>query len=106
MRKIVLLLTIVFLIVAGCSNTKSGYDDGKYCAGVDYHNPKTGTNSHYTLTVRIEDNKLTVLYWPNGGWSDNSEFAPVDISTGRASFETYDGKEYTVDILGTEGNCN
>ena len=53
----------------------------------------------------MEDNELVKIYWPNGGWLDNSHFSPPDISDGEATFESDKGVEYTVKIIG-EGGCN
>lgn len=85
---------------------EDGYSDGDYCAVINYYYSKTGTNSTYTLKVEIEDNELVKIYWPNGGWLDNSHFNPPDISDGSASFESYNGVEYTVTIKGKDGDCS
>ena len=66
----------------------NGYDDGYYCAEVSYYYSKTGTNSLYTLKVEIENNELVKIYWPNGGWLDNSHFSSPTISGGNATFES------------------
>jgi predicted dehydrogenase len=82
-----------------------GYRDGTYCAEVDYYYSETGTSSTYTLNVDVEDNELVVIHWPNGGWLDDSHFEPVDISSGEASFTSDRGVDYTVRIMGEEGDC-
>jgi hypothetical protein len=82
-----------------------GYEDGDYCAEVTYYYDKTGTTSTYTLKVEIEDNDLVKLYWPNGGCLDNSHFSPPDISDGDANFESEQGIEYTVRIIGKDNDC-
>ena len=82
-----------------------GYRDGTYCAEVDYYYSETGTSSTYTLNVDVEDNELVVIHWPNGGWLDDSHFVPVDISGGEASFTSDRGVDYTVRIMGEEGDC-
>lgn len=84
---------------------KYGYSDGKYCAEIEYYYPKTGTRSTYTLEVGIEDNELTIIHWPNGGWLDDSHFYPPDISDGYAEFESDRGVEYTIKIIGEGGAC-
>ena len=78
---------------------ESGYKDGTYSAEIEYYNPETGTSSTYTLDVEIEDNELTVIHWPNGGWLDDSHFTPPNISSGNASFTSDEGYEYEVSIL-------
>ena len=85
---------------------ENGYEDGTYCAEVDYYYSETGTSSTYTLEVEIEDNELTVIHWPNGGWLDDSHFSPPDISDGEASFTSDRGVDYTIRIIGKEGDCS
>ncbi len=108
-KNTIILFSIIFLFACnGNSNTKSsaesdnGYADGKYCAQVEYYYSKTGTNSTYTLEVKIEDNKLTVIYWPSGGWLDDSHFTPPDISDGDAKFKSDKNVEYEVKIIDKE----
>ncbi|WP_119789745.1 hypothetical protein [Flavobacterium anhuiense] len=84
---------------------EDGYLDGTYCAEIDYYYSETGTSSTYTLLVEIENNELTVIHWPNGGWLDDSHFTPPDISNGETSFTSDEGVEYTVRIIGNEGDC-
>jgi hypothetical protein len=112
-------LCLLFLIlIFGCKKSNSnfesddeiateeyGYADGTYCAEVDYYYSETGTRSTYTLEVEIEDNELTVIHWPNGGWLDSSHFLPPDISDGEASFTSDANVDYTVRIIGEEGDC-
>lgn len=81
------------------------YVDGTYCAEIDYYYPKSGTRSTYTLEVEIEDNQLTKIYWPNGGWLDDSHFYPPEIEDGYAEFTSDRGVEYSVEIT-EEGGCN
>jgi hypothetical protein len=81
---------------------KDGYADGTYYASVKYDNPETGTQSSYTLNVEIEGGELVKIYWPNGGWLDDTHFSPPDISDGSTSFTSDRGVEYTVKILGKE----
>jgi hypothetical protein len=112
------LFVLIFMVAISCKNNSShdssdwvdefacdGYCDGTYCAEIDYYYYKTGTESTYTLKVEIEDNELVKIYWPNGGWLDSSHYNPPDISDGYASFESYEGIEYTVDIIGDGDNC-
>lgn len=79
------------------------YYNGTYCAEVNYYNPNTGTSSVYTLKVEVEDNTLTTIYWPNGGWLDESHFNGEDISSGHCSFVSDVGYEYEVTLL--DGGC-
>lgn len=85
---------------------ENGYSDGTYCAEIDYYYSETGTSSTYTLLVEIENNELTVIHWPNEGWLDDSHFTPPDISSGEASFSSDKGVDYTIKIIGNEGDCS
>ena len=58
------------------------YEDGTYCATVDYYNPNTGNSNSYVLNVEIENDELITIYWPNGGWLDESHFSFENISSG------------------------
>jgi hypothetical protein len=86
------------------NSSSNAYEDGRYCADIEYYYPETGTQSSYTLEVEIEDDELVKIYFPNGGWLDNSHFDVPDISSGSADFETDRGAEYKVRISG-EGGC-
>ena len=101
-----LLFIVVFtILISSCGGRNSsytddsGYEDGTYSAEIEYYNPETGTSSTYTLDVEIEDNELTVIHWPNGGWLDDSHFTPPDISSGYAEFTSDRGVDYEVTIL-------
>lgn len=72
---------------------------GDYEAEIEYYNPNTGKYAIYYLSVDIEDGQLVKIYFPKGGWWDDSNFDPIDISDGEASFVTYDGKSITVRLL-------
>ena len=81
-------------------NNNSHFNDGgDYEAEVEYYNPNTGTYSTYILKVNVENGELTHIYFPNGGWLDDSHFTPVDISSGEASFTTDKGYHFTVKLL-------
>lgn len=121
MKKI--LIIVLILSAASCKNqsrnddeypppysvndeNQDSYSDGTYCAEIEYYYSKTGTRSTYILVVEVEDNKLTVIHWPNGGWLDDSHFYPPDISDGYAKFESDIGAEYTINIIGDEDDCS
>jgi hypothetical protein len=96
-------LVFIFLNLS-CSGSKK-YDNGNYCAEVEYYNPRTGTRSTYTLPVKIENNKLAVIYFPNGGWLDDSHFNPPVIKNGKANFVSDRKYRYAIKLL-TKGVCN
>ncbi len=83
------------------------FNDGDYCSEVLVYNPHTGKKSHYNLTVTIFDNKLTKIYFPNGGWLDNSHFEPPKTNDNQI-FEFTDDRdyEYTVAILNDIKECD
>ena len=83
---------------------ESGFADGDYCAQVKYYNPSTRHAAVYTLNVKLRDNRLVEIYWPNGGWYDNTHFSPADIEDGDAEFVSDRNVEYRVVILGERGS--
>jgi hypothetical protein len=94
------------------SNTESSYEDydselshpdGTFSAEVDYYNSNTGTSSTYTLDVEVENNEVTVIYWPNGGELDDSHFTPQELDgNGSCSFTSDEGYDYEVTITDPE----
>jgi hypothetical protein len=74
------------------------YNDGEYCALVEYYNPNTYKKSIYTLKVKVEGERLVFIQWPNGGRLDESHFIPPDISEGVARFSSDQGHEYVVKL--------
>ena len=90
---------------SGDNISEEGYDDGTYCADVEYYNPNTGTRSEYTLEVEVENNEVTKIYWNNGGWLDEDHFSAEELDAdGECSFTSDRGYEYTVKITGQ--NCS
>ncbi len=104
MRTLYYTLTILFFLTAcGTDNKRNnesyGFEDGIYSATVDYYNPETGYSATYTLDVEVEDNQVTVIYFPNGGYLDDDHIWPADLDdSGFASVEGKDGKTYDVQI--------
>lgn len=68
------------------------YDYGTHCATV------TIDDEEYTLEVEVEDNYVTVINFPNGGWIDSDHFNPDDayIESNIASF--YDDRDRYIEI--------
>ena len=82
------------------------YPDGTYCAEVQYRNPHTGTHSTYTLTVEVENNEVTQINFPTGGWMDQDHFNGADLDDdGNTSFTSDKGYDYEIQITGSEGDC-
>lgn len=81
------------------------FEDGVYCADVEYYNPNTDEKSAYTLPVEVKDFRLIKIYWKNGGWLDESHFEPEDISEGTAEISSDKGYEYRIK-LNYYGRCD
>lgn len=113
-RTFLFIIILTALSVYSCSDNSSdttdeyyteeyGFEDGTYCAQVEYYNPNTGTRSEYTLNVDVESNELVVIHWTNGGWLDEDHFDPTEFdSNGYCEFTSDKGYEYTVSINGPE----
>jgi|SRR5688572_20007873 len=75
------------------------FDDGTHSATVDYYNPSTGHNATYSLEVEIENCEVTTIYFPNGGWLDNSHIFPAELNEdGEAELEDKQGRTFSVHI--------
>ena len=85
--------------------TENNISDGKYCAKIKYYNPNSGTNKTYKLFVEVENNLLTKIYWPNGGWLDESHFTPKEIIDDHVFIESDNGYEYNIQIGFDENEC-
>jgi hypothetical protein len=72
--------------------------DGKYCADIEYFNPESGTKNIYNLFVEVENNSLIKIYWPNGGWLDDSHFEPTVIKDNIVHITSDRGYEYEIEI--------
>jgi hypothetical protein len=82
-----------------------GFEDGTYCADVNYYNPNTSTDKTYTLEVEVSNNEVVQINWGNGGWLDEDHFsAPTLDENGSCSFTSDRGYDYTVEITGR--NCS
>ncbi|MRI63197.1 hypothetical protein EDM00_04200 [Ornithobacterium rhinotracheale] len=94
-----LFYALVFLSFLSCRNNHSYQEyDGIHWAEVEYFNPKTGSHNNYDLRVEVENNELIKIYFPNGGWLDDSHFEPEDISDGDCTITTDRGYEYYIKI--------
>jgi len=102
--KISLISILILFLLLSCKGSSDGkqhytYTDGEYLAEISYYNPKTRTQSEYTLNIEIEDDKLVKIYWSNGGWLDDSHFIPSDISTGKAEFRSDRNYRYEISLI-------
>ncbi len=96
-----LIIFCLSMLIIGC-----GHKDGTYCADINYHYPKTGTRSDYTLLVDVENNRVNTIYWNNGGHLDSKYFTPPRIVNGRAKITTSEGKKYKVKNIRNEDKCH
>jgi len=79
--------------------------DGLYCAIITYQNSRTGTSSEYELKIEVENNELSKILWPNGGWLDQDHFHPVEFDKdGYCEFVSDKDYEYTIQIISK--NCD
>lgn len=112
---IVLVTALTSFTVIGCNSHSdestgdektaevTSYEDGTYCADVGYYNPNTGIKNTYKLNVEVENNELTKIYWPNGGWLDETHFdSPAIEDDGSCSFTSDRGNQYSVAITGSK----
>lgn len=81
--------------------TNAEYEDGTYCADVEYDNPRTGTESNYQLEVEVESGSITEIDFPQG-WLDDTHFeSGAELDNGEAEIESDKGTTYRVKITGT-----
>lgn len=84
------------------SSTKDEeYEDGTYCADVEYYNPNTGTQSSYELEVEVESGEVTQINFPRG-YLDQSNFSSGgELDGADAEIESDKGYTYSVHLTGT-----
>ena len=81
--------------------TADGFEDGTYCADVDYYNPNTGTNNTYTLEVEVQYNEVVKILFGNGGWLDSDHMTPQTLDeNGECTITTDRNYEYAIKITG------
>ena len=81
------------------SEEEVAFEDGTYSATVDYYNPETGYSATYTLDVEVEDNQVTIIYFPNDGYLDDDNIWPDYLDeSGFVSIQGEDGKTYDIQI--------
>jgi len=78
---------------------QDGFPDGTYSATVDYHNEETDYSATYTLEVEVEDNEVTIIYFPNGGYLDGDTIWSDKLdSDGYVFVSGEEGKSYFVQL--------
>lgn len=76
-----------------------GYEDGTYTATVYYNNPETDYSATYTLDVEVEDNEVTIIYFPNDGYLDEDHIWPEELDDeGYVMIYGEEGKTYEIQI--------
>jgi hypothetical protein len=76
-----------------------GFENGMHTATVNYQNPDTGYEATYTLEVEVEDCEVTTIYFPKGGWLDDSHFTPAPLDDdGTATIIDDEGREFGIEI--------
>jgi len=73
-------------------------EDDTYDADVEYYNPNTGTRSSYTLEVEVENNRVTVINFPKGGWLDDVHIVSGGELDSDGSTRIYTDKGYEFSI--------
>ena len=83
--------------------TADGFEDGTYCAEVDYYNPNTGTSSDYTLEIEVESNEVVQINFGNGGWLDSDHMTPETLDgNGECTITSEKNYEYSIKITGRD----
>jgi len=83
------------------SSSDGEYEDGTYCADVEYYNPNTGTQSSYELEVEVEGGEVTQINFPSG-YLDQSNFSSGgELDGADTEIESDKGYTYTVHLTGT-----
>jgi hypothetical protein len=83
--------------------TEEGFEDGTYCADVNYYNPNTGTSNDYTLEVEVSGNEVTQINFGNGGWLDSDHMTPETLDeNGECTITSEKNYEYSIKITGRD----
>jgi hypothetical protein len=91
-------LILFYIIFCGCNS--NSYPDDTYNATVEYYNPNSGRSRTYTLDVDVANNFVTVIYFNNSGWLDETHIisgGELD-GNGVTEIESDKGYIYTVTI--------
>jgi len=78
---------------------KYWYRSGYYIANVEYINPESGKRSEYELEIEVNKGYLSAIYFPNGGWLDESHFYTQRFDFfGEMKLQTFEGYFYSISI--------
>jgi hypothetical protein len=82
---------------------EEGYEDGIYCASIDYYNPNTGNRNQYVLEVEVENNEVVQINFGNGGWLDSDHMTPEPLDeNGECTITSDRNYEYGIQITGQD----
>ncbi len=115
MKVLYYLILVTIFLVGCCSNESQSnsefktvkninkevkvYENGIYNATVNYYNPKTNYSATYTLEVKVENNKVVIIYFPNKGYLDSNDIKPEEINeNGFVRIIENKGKTYDIQI--------
>lgn len=75
------------------------YEDGRHGATVSYTNPDTGHSATYSLDVEVDDCEVTVIYFPKGGWLDDSHISSGELDDdGYTVVSDQEGRTFEVQL--------
>lgn len=75
------------------------YENGTYCATIEYFNPDTEANSTCNLSVEVQNNELVHINSCDCNWADKSQFVATKLDeTGSAIFTGNKSSEFTITI--------
>jgi hypothetical protein len=80
------------------NSSKDLIEDGTHSANVEYTNPETGYSASYQLDVEVDDNFVTTIHFPSGGYLDSDHITPGELEDGHTTVEGEDGKTYEIEI--------
>jgi hypothetical protein len=88
------------------SDDQDNFQNGEYCADIEYFNPKTRKNSTYVLIVDVENEQISDIQWRMGGVLDHDLFNGGELDdNGHTSFQDDRGREYRITISGPAEGC-
>lgn len=83
---------------SGNDDSTEACEDGLHTADVSYFNPDTGHRSSYSVEVEIEDGRVTVIHFSNGGYLDRSRLTSEPLEEGEATVVDDRGREYQLQV--------
>lgn len=97
-------MKLIYFLIFFLSCQASTFD-GTYCSNIKRYNPKTGSESSYTLLIDIDNNYLEAIHWPNVEYSDYDPLASVKFNSKNISYKDILGIKYNINIIGDGDYC-